>query len=128
MLSVWWIVAILAVVVLLIWLYGILIKRYQRPDYLKCETLPCSGCDYWGFSHLILYGILGFLFPAWIIPLFLIGIVWEMLEQLTGQPEVREQLFGSFRADKYWYGRLSDVIFNGFGLIIGSSLRLAISA
>ncbi len=70
-----------------------------------------SGCltTSWNLSHLVLYSILGYVFPqshqllAW----FFIGIGFEIGEKYAYECE--DPL---------------DIVYNGLGLIIGSSLRM----
>ena len=120
--SFWLLIAILVLTVVAIYVYGWIVKKYLHQDYMLAEVIPAPGGDIWAISHLLLYTLLGYLFPQWIFPLFLLGIAWEVLEQLTGNPEVRQMVVGEFRANKWWYGRVSDVVFNGIGLLLGYAL------
>ena len=81
----------------------------------------------WPCTHIILYIFLGFVAPSWWWLWLVVGLVWEVLEYGvslcvvdTDSPEgaecrKRRDQYG----EKWMCGRVSDLIFNGMGLIIG---------
>jgi len=112
----------LIVCLLLILIYGYIVRRYLKTDMLQGSFASCSGCDFWAISHIIFYALLGYFFPGYtnMIVFTYFGIVWEVIEESTGSPEFRRAYLGSFKGDKWWYGRVTDIAFNSIGLIIGN--------
>ena len=117
--SPWVIVLILLSSLIFIVVYGQVVKSRGGDDILQDHFAPCKGCDYWALLHTVLFFILAYLFPQYILEFSIIGIMWELLEYSTGDPEVREIIGLDFRGGKWWYGRLSDIMFNSIGLILG---------
>ena len=112
-------IVILILALSFIFIYGRYVQSRGGVDKLQRNFATCPGCDYWALLHYLLFTLLAFLFPNHIFELVLLGIAWEILEHLTGDPNDRVI---PFKQDKYWYGRFSDLIFNWLGLVTGYAL------
>ena len=71
---------ILLIALLNIVVYGFIVKEVLKFDFLEGKFANCEGCDYWAFTHFILYVILAYNFPSYYILFFLIGVSYEFLE------------------------------------------------
>jgi hypothetical protein len=104
----------------------LLLKR----DFIK---LPATTIDWWSISHLIVYGIFGFLLPNYHATFLLLGTGFEIFEdalcsdentQLVDCKNNKSHLMCLFsRNNDYWYGKWDDVFINLLGYTVGSSLR-----
>ncbi len=137
------ILVILLVLMLLIGIYGMTImtffpKKMVYKDFMnyKIFTLPGSNCcSLWPISHLVLYLILGFIFPDCWLLLFIVGALWEAMEVVGGKIPILnpQRKFKEGYGDDpdveysngWWAGSFKDVIFNTIGLAMGVLLRKA---
>jgi hypothetical protein len=131
-------VALYIVVVLVIIIYGYLLRRTGRTDFLAREIYHhpiCQNIDGWSVTHLVFFGALGLLFPGHYFQFLLVGIGWEIIETGLGQNKIeisgrRMQLLGeqdedgnsTNKDDAYWYGKESDIIMDMIGYCIGSAV------
>ena len=101
-------------------------------DYLSFELFNNSqsnyGLDGWSISHLLFYMLLGYLFPNKIILTLSLGIIWELFETYIGiyKPIIFKD-FGFCSTDNskvWWYGKISDIIVNFIGFMIGQYFAL----
>lgn len=84
--------------------------------------------DGWAISHILLYAVLAYLFPSRLFVLFLIGVVWELLEEAYGwmirntgyKPAACQNV--SDKMTTWWYGRWHDLVSNTIGLFAGYGL------
>lgn len=128
--------ALYIVAVLLIVIYGIVIRKAKKRDILETKLVdnPVVSIDGWGMLHLVFFGILGVLFPGRYLQFLLVGIAWEGIETFLGQCRImaggsRIQLIGDQDEEgrptgddkAYWYGRSSDVLMNMIGYILGDA-------
>lgn len=122
------------------------------PDYIQSSlksplcTLPSITIDWWSITHFFYFGILAFLYPSYICELFIISIIWEIVEDSlapnhnkflidcskTYDNPLKESFKNLWcnhtsRENDYWYGKWDDVFFNSMGIIIGYGLRKMIS-
>lgn len=109
------------IVFLVIVVYGRLISTTKQKDHLEDTFAPCDGCDYWGVTHFGLYLILGFLFPHHLTSMFIVGVGYEIFEYVAGTSSNIVSDLGP-QNQTWWYGRVSDIVFNSAGLIVGRSL------
>lgn len=65
---------------------------------------PCI-INVWNVSHIILYAVLSYMFEEYRLLLFVIGIVWEMLEGIIG------------------HNNNLDILWNGVGIMIGVMIK-----
>lgn len=131
-------VALYIVVVLAIVLYGYFLRRTATRDVLATPLYShplCEDIDGWSVSHLLFFGILGFLYPGCHLQFMTVGVFWEIIETALGQNRIevsgkRLQLIGDQDADgkptgdddAYWYGKASDITMDVAGYAIGSAL------
>ena len=108
--------------------YDILAKRiFHHPI--------CQEIDGWSITHLVFFGLLGFLYPGQHLQFLAVGVIWEVIETGLGQNKIefsgkRLQLIGdqdeegntTERADAYWYGKESDIVVDIAAYTIGSAL------
>lgn len=102
----------------LIYTYGNFLEKYEIPDILQKKFANCQGCDGWGLSHVILYIILGYLFPDKHFLFMLLSVIWEFVETYLG---IHLKSFKNKNKsdDAWWYGRVSDIACNLVGYTIG---------
>jgi|688.fasta_scaffold272622_3 hypothetical protein len=127
---------VIIICVILIFLYGIIVRKYLKKDILEYKFGKCTGCDYWAVTHFLFFVLLGYLWPNLLVELAIIGVLWEFIETYLGTRKLklfgkRIQLIGATddkgnvieeKEDQWWYGRVSDIAFNTVGLVIGWKL------
>lgn len=84
--------------------YNICNLSSRGDNYYINSSKTSEKCmmTFWGFTHVLLYTILGFLFPDMFIQLFLLGIIFEIYEKY-----------------KFDCHDTLDIYFNTIGLLIG---------
>jgi len=116
------------------------IQAFLKRPLLK---LPETYIDWWSVSHFGLFCILAYLFPDYLFELFIIGVMWEVVEDLLSPPtskglvdcekEYKNPLKETFkiiscdytaREKDYWYGKWDDIFANLLGLVLGHYLRM----
>ena len=133
----------LIVVVVLIFVYGAIIRRFGWPDVLERSVIDdpsVHNFDGWAGTHFIFWGFMGFLYPGRYVSALGISMAWEGFEDLLGRTKLtvggsRMQLVGATEEDgatdsdpadseeEFWYGRyVTDTFFNLAGYIIGSAV------
>lgn len=127
----------LLVVVLLIFVYGAVVRRFGLPDVLERSVIDdpaVHNFDGWAGTHLIFWAFMGFLYPGHYVSALGVSLAWEGFEDALGRTRLtvggrRVQLVGATEADgpqpaggEYWYGRyVTDSFFNLAGYILGSA-------
>ena len=85
--------------------------------------------SWWPVSHVILYFILGMLFPKCWLPIMILGILWEVTEYIAGLIFVNRRKIVTSKGvqynDKWWSSNIFDPVFNALGFIIGVLARKA---
>lgn len=83
----------------------------------KKEGIFYSGCfDIWHIYHVLLYIIIGLIFPNHYILILLISLIWEYIEHI---------FFKDFKfCNQIFCGRYEDFILNLLGYYIGSLFSL----
>ena len=124
-------------VVLIIGVYGHLRCRLQFQDPLA-TSLGVADLDGWSVTHFLFFSILGYVFPG---PqkgavAFLGGTAWELVEHWMGKS--RPPWMGGWGGCQapemeahnanWWYGRPSDLVMNGLGLLAGNAARAGAGA
>jgi hypothetical protein len=102
--------------------YDILTKSYNFTNYKFLNEYV----DGWGLSHLLLYGIMTFIYPNQWHFIFLIGVVWEIIEIILSYiPIFKCYLlnYGRGQVTEWWYARFEDIFMNWLGIIIGYYLK-----
>lgn len=107
--------------ILLIYIYGVLTRElWFDDDMMHSLLIPDTDIDYWSLAHLILFTFLGYYFPLYIPYFIVLGVIWEGIENATGNPDIRRQFVGDgFKGDKYWYAKISDIFIDILGLSLG---------
>lgn len=108
--------------------------------------LPETTVDWWSVSHFLFFGLLAFLYPSHIGELFVISVLWEVIEDGLA-PTNSKQLIDctkkydnswqetfkvmwcdhAAREKDYWYGKWDDIFFNSMGIILGYAVRKMVS-
>jgi len=109
-------------IVVTIGLYGS--YRCTHPDYndILMKNLNIMDLNGWSITHLITFFFLGYYYPNQFIISMMFGIGWEALEHWMGKS--RPAVLGGFGncitdTKDWWFGRLSDIIINFVGFMIG---------
>jgi hypothetical protein len=106
--------------------YGFIVKKYLKNyDVLEKKFAKCEGCDLWALTHFTMYFILAYFFPRYYVLLFIIGVLYEVFEYVIGRTKNSFKYLGPMTTDgdqSWWYGRVSDIVFNTFGIITGVAL------
>jgi hypothetical protein len=127
---------ILIFIVGVIVIYGFWVRNkvaktgdFENSDILMKKFANCEGCDLWAVSHLLLYALLGYMFPQHLFLLMIIGVIWEFIEDYLGTLKLDFMGYGRMAevlgaVDKngesvWWFGRVTDIAFNMIGLISG---------
>lgn len=122
---------IFIITVFLICIYGK--YRCSHPEYkdILMTKFNFLDLDGWSATHFILFFILGYIYPTKIWLCISLGILWELFEQLYGKK--RPGFLGGFgdcittdpnvKNGAWWYGKLSDIVVNYVGFIIGSYVK-----
>ena len=146
-------IAILVILISLgvvIMTYGLIMKSLFKDkmilkdfmNYKICDIslFGADCCSLWPFSHLILYAILAFIFPDCLIVLFIIGVVWELMEMSgdfiiskynktkKSRPMSQKKKSETSKVEYkgVWIqGNFKDILFNVVGIAIGFGLRKA---
>lgn len=133
--------------ILIILYFGALLILYGYSDLAEKDILNkklttkslfgSNGVSYWGFTHFIMYAILGYMLPTYFIPLTIVGILWEFLETLLGRitmPEVikktrKNRVTGDYSPEylNWWSGSVKDVVLNSIGFLFGYILHKIIN-
>ncbi len=115
--------------IILVCFFGYLWYKNNYPDgqlNQLISSVPGAGSEFWPYSHLIFYGILGFVFPRCDAIVIGIGAVWELIEHLLGEsvPPIEQYVNGELVNTQWWYGSVMDIAINIVGFYIGKSFRL----
>ena len=132
LLTVLYMLAVLALAVLSICVYGYLRCRVGFRDPLSTK-LHVWDLDGWSLSHLILFTFIGYAFPGTLTGLiaFACGTAWEGIEHVLGKSrpswlggwgDCEAAEFAKENAN-WWFGRYSDIIVNGGGILLGNYMR-----
>ena len=89
----------------LVILYGRYICSRQLKDPLL-RKLGVLDLDGWSLTHVLLYMYLGYTFPTHFATIMTGGVIWELLESSQGN-------------NSWWFGRLSDILVNAIGFLLG---------
>lgn len=93
--------------------FDILSKNYNFTNYKLLDNY-LNG---WELAHFILYGILTYIYPKEWFFIFMIGILWEFIEEFFSQLDLKYCFKKNY---EYWYSRYEDIIMNSLG--IGTAL------
>ena len=85
--------------------------------------------DLWSLSHLIFYFILVYIYPEEWFFIFILGVIWELIEYWMGgfNPKNISNLLGGCKLDTsdktWWYGKISDIVANSIGIILALIIK-----
>ena len=97
--------------------------KFHDPLMNKLGILDLDG---WSITHFVFFLSLGYFFPDTIVLSMSLGIGWELFEQLIGK--ARPGMLGGFGDcvttdpgihGSWWFGRLSDIVMNASGFLLG---------
>ncbi len=82
-----------------------------------------SYTDGWGLLHFVFYAFLTYLYPKYVIPIFIMGVIWEIIESMSKDtPFYLTSCNTEIDSDKqkaWWYGRWQDIVMNTLGQLFG---------
>ncbi len=124
------IVGIVALTIVVYWLVLLSVfgsRNMTQHDFLNQRVMdnPFTGSplSWWPFTHLVMYIILGWMFPNCLALLFSIGVAWELIEmgfaQIFSQPYHYIRTAQGVEYPNWWAGSTLDIGMNTIGLIIG---------
>jgi len=109
-----------------------------QKDFLQYPLFPkykhLHDLDGWSGSHFLFYMVIGMLYPKSFYLTITFGIMWECFEFFVAKYQpIWLQDFGfcgtRVMTDKpvtiWWYGKVSDLLVNFFGFIVGHYLVTA---
>ena len=116
---------------IIIFIYGK--YRCDNPDYedILLNKFNIGDLDGWSATHFLFFSILGYYYPDQIKMAMFGGIMWELFEAYYGHYKPTFLMgFGHCAITDakspeglWWYGKISDLIMNYGGFIIGRYLR-----
>ena len=89
--------------------FDILNKNYNFTKYSFLDNY-LNG---WKFAHFLLYGILTYIYPKEWFFIFMIGVLWEFIEEFFSQLDLKYCFDKDY---KYWYSSYEDIIMNSLGI------------
>lgn len=90
--------------------------------------------DGWGLTHLLFYGMLGYLYPDPHLVgfCFVLGVLWEVVEYSLKDKQVYvskcKYRVNAKNQSGWWYGRYQDIVMNTFGLLAGVAIAKKLKA
>lgn len=89
----------------------------------KINGLFFNSCvDYWHLLHIVLYILIGLLYPNDYSLILIISIIWELYEHFMFKYLIKKS-----KCNEFSCLRIEDVFLNLFGYFIGSSLAIEIT-
>lgn len=108
--------------------------RCRSADFNDPLTRPLLSSspivlDGWAVTHFLFFMFLGWCFPSEWVFLFVLGVLWEVLETFAkDHPFYLTQCASTNNHNHnqtgWWYGRWEDIVYNGMGLAAGIYLKL----
>lgn len=109
------------------------------PLNVKILNAPLLGkncCSWWPISHFISFSIFGYIWPQYWHHLFILGVVWELIEWLfnyLSTPKGEELKFkntrmsdGSVEYEQWWSSSSKDILFNSAGILLGVIVNIIV--
>jgi len=117
------------IVVVIIFYYGHYRCKHIKDhtdilEFQLFEHKSLSCIDGWYCTHLVLFSIMGYVFPHSIRLSFLFSVIWELFEYYNEKykPDITQNATNCNTI--WWYARWEDILINSIGLFIGRTLRL----
>jgi hypothetical protein len=92
-----------------------------------------KSIDGWTLSHFFYFAYITYIFPTYIYELILLGILWELFEELFGllgliykdqkYKWIKDCLEDYNHPGRWWYGKKEDILSNMLGILYGLLLR-----
>ena len=103
-------------------------KAFQYCDILNFRIFPWGKecCSAWPLSHFVMFMILGFFFPDCWLTLFIMGLLWEGWEFISGTFQKKHYVKNDGKmqyTEKWWQANIYDIFFNGAGILVGYVAR-----
>jgi hypothetical protein len=111
-------------VIIIFIIFGLILAlNVTMPTALYDGIYGDDGFDYWWITHLLLYTVLGFLYPRQPIRFFTIGAAWELFEYGAGCiPIFHEKGNPDEKPKKILYSKWNDLWGNMVGYCFGWGL------
>lgn len=98
-------------------------------DPLEKIHLGVGDIDGWSLTHFIFFFFLGYFFPKYYLFILTLGIIWEIIEYITGIINQKNKVtlicdLTRIKRDSWWYSKVSDIFVNIAGFIVGASLSI----
>lgn len=107
-------------------------RCFNKDTYFKDPLLTKLGLldlDGWSLTHVLFYVLLGYLFPDHFVPLMLMGVLWEIVEEFvlnrlsSARSKCDKIVLPRDHENRWWFGRVSDIPMNALGFVIGFHLK-----
>jgi hypothetical protein len=118
------------VAVSLIFIYGKIRCEYKGFSDPLQFNLPIWDLDGWSLTHFLGFALVGFMRPQDVKITMAYGVAWELFEFYYGhfKPGFLANWGHCVTTDSpangsiWWYGKMSDLVMNGSGLLFGQYL------
>ena len=102
--------------------------KFKDPLTLSFVRHPWDKfLDGWGIMHLLFFLILTYKYPANWILIFLLGVLWEIIESFFHEHPFYiskcNYVLDTDQVAGWWYGRWQDIVMNSIGMCIGYMLQ-----
>jgi len=122
----------------------ILIGEIYRKDLYASMNRPyftvqAFDVDSWSIAHFMLYMAIGFVVPNYPLSFLILGIGWEVLEDvlatdkntklvncLNDKDGLHKKIMCNSPLNGFWIADFDDLLFNMVGYLIGSAIRTSI--
>lgn len=104
------------------------VYKYDILNYKLIDIPGKNCCAGWGFSHLALFFMLGWIFPDCAWSVLGAGVVWEIMEATVfpyfngNNPIIRRSQDNGVQYIDWWAGSIYDIFFNMLGFFLGRLL------
>jgi hypothetical protein len=136
----WGVYWIFLIVVIIILIYALILRLlygkgmvYYDNMNKKLFTIPrTSCCSSWPISHLILFFILGFIFPDCLIIIIIAGVLWEVIESIAAtltsseRHAVRSESSSVQYSGNWFAASGMDIVMDLIGVFAGKFARIAL--
>jgi hypothetical protein len=115
------------------WKYGHdrIYHDFMNRKVISLRFLDPNCCSWWPISHFIVFAVAAALSPnAWWL-FFIIGVIWELIEESMGCIVTVRRRRKAVKAgkepdmeydDHWWAGSAKDLVFNALGIGVGVAI------
>ena len=120
---------VIGIIITIGYLYFLKISNSKGNTSVKkiITKVPFNNPNFWKLTHLILFFILGLLFPRSDLIVIGFGIIWELIEHTLGLTAPKIKSGGKIEYFQWWHGDPSDIIVDVLGYYIGKAAYLQLS-